>query len=48
VAADAQRNVAFARRQGTWFRSEPGIAWLDVTDADPFDAALERVRSVAG
>jgi tRNA dimethylallyltransferase len=48
VAADAQRNVAFARRQGTWFRSEPDIEWLDATGADPFEAALERVRLAAG
>jgi len=27
-AAAAQRTWAYARRQGTWFRSEPGIAWL--------------------
>jgi tRNA dimethylallyltransferase len=31
VAEDAQRNVAFAKRQGTWFRSEPDIDWLDAT-----------------
>jgi tRNA dimethylallyltransferase len=48
VAADAQRNFAFARRQGTWFRSEPDIEWLDATGADPFEAALERVRMAAG
>jgi tRNA dimethylallyltransferase len=45
VAADAQRNVAFARRQGTWFRSESDIRWLDATEADPFDAALGHARS---
>jgi tRNA dimethylallyltransferase len=28
VAADARRTWAYARRQRTWFRSEPGIAWL--------------------
>jgi tRNA dimethylallyltransferase len=27
-AADAQRTWAYARRQGTWFRSEPDIHWL--------------------
>jgi tRNA dimethylallyltransferase len=31
IALDIQRNVAFARRQRTWFRSEPGIAWLDAS-----------------
>ena len=24
--------MAFAKRQRTWFRAEPGIAWLDATD----------------
>lgn len=28
-ARDAQRTWTYARRQGTWFRSEPDIAWLD-------------------
>jgi tRNA A37 N6-isopentenylltransferase MiaA len=27
-ARDAQRTWAYARRQRTWFRSEPDIAWL--------------------
>jgi tRNA dimethylallyltransferase len=40
IALDARRNVAFARRQRTWFRSEPDIAWLDVSRSDPLDAAL--------
>ncbi len=43
VAADARRNVAFARRQRTWFRSEPEIVWLDAT-ADPLPAALREAR----
>jgi tRNA dimethylallyltransferase len=29
---DAGRNVAFARRQATWFRRDPAIDWLDPTD----------------
>lgn len=29
VDLDAARNVAFAKRQRTWFRSERDIAWLD-------------------
>ena len=29
-ARDAQRTWAYARRQRTWFRSEPDIAWLEV------------------
>ncbi len=41
IALDATRNAAFARRQRTWFRSEPGIAWLDAeTDPTPSAAAL--------
>ncbi len=43
VDLDARRNVAFARRQRTWFRSEPDIVWLDPT-ADPLPAALASVR----
>ena len=31
IELDARRNVAFAKRQRTWFRSEPDIAWLDAT-----------------
>ena len=29
IAEDIRRNIAFARRQRTWFRSEPTIDWLD-------------------
>ena len=29
IAEDARRNQAFAKRQRTWFRSEPDIDWLD-------------------
>lgn len=34
IALDAQRNVQFAKRQATWFRSEPGIAWLDAASPE--------------
>lgn len=44
IELDAQRNVAFAKRQRTWFRAEPGIAWLDATDAFPTAPALEFTR----
>ena len=44
IDQDARRNVAFAKRQRTWFRAEPGVIWLDATD--PFDQALRLVRSV--
>ena len=29
IELDATRNVQFSKRQATWFRSEPGIDWLD-------------------
>jgi tRNA dimethylallyltransferase len=45
VDLDARRNVAFARRQRTWFRSEPDIEWLDAT-VDPLPAALASARSL--
>jgi tRNA dimethylallyltransferase len=44
IELDARRNVAFAKRQRTWFRSEPGITWLDATLALPFDEALGLAR----
>ena len=44
IELDASRNLAFARRQGTWFRGEPGISWLDATDSDPLPAATGLVR----
>jgi len=34
IALDATRTNGFARRQRTWFRSEPGIEWLDATRPD--------------
>jgi tRNA dimethylallyltransferase len=40
IELDTARNMAFAKRQRTWFRSEPGIRWLDAT-GDPFPDALE-------
>ena len=48
VVTDARRNVAFAKRQRTWFRSEPEIAWLDTTVSDPFERALALARSATG
>ncbi len=44
VALDAQRNVAFARRQRTWFRAEPTLAIIDATE-DPAPAALARLAT---
>jgi tRNA dimethylallyltransferase len=42
VARDVGRTRAYARRQATWFRSEPGIGWLDASD--PLAAAIEAGR----
>jgi tRNA dimethylallyltransferase len=44
----AQRTLAFSKRQRTWFRSEPGISWLDATDGPPIAAAVEAVARVLG
>jgi tRNA dimethylallyltransferase len=46
IELDARRNVAFAKRQRTWFRSEPDIFWLDATASLQEEAALERIRAV--
>ena len=45
VAEDARRNVDFARRQATWFRSEPEIRWLDATRDLPLDEALAATQA---
>ena len=46
IDQDARRNLAFAKRQRTWFRAEPGVQWLDATTTDPFAAALAIARTV--
>jgi tRNA dimethylallyltransferase len=43
IELDAHRNNAFARRQRTWFRREPDIAWLDAA-ADPDRPARAAIR----
>jgi tRNA dimethylallyltransferase len=48
IVQDARRNVLFARRQGTWFRREPDIAWLEATTALPAAKALAATRSYLG
>jgi tRNA dimethylallyltransferase len=45
IEVDAQRNAAFAKRQATWFRSEPDITWLDATAGIPEAAALDAIRA---
>jgi tRNA dimethylallyltransferase len=44
IELDAARNVAFSRRQRTWFRAEPGIGWIDVGASSPDEAARAMVR----
>jgi tRNA dimethylallyltransferase len=46
LALDVGRNIAFAKRQRTWFRAEPRISWLDATDGLPIERALESARQV--
>ena len=46
IEQDARRNVAFAKRQRTWFRAEPDIAWLDATAGDPFEASMAAALSI--
>ena len=43
IAEDARRNIAFAKRQRTWFRAEPDIDWLDAT-TEPLPSALTIAR----
>ena len=48
IELDARRNLAFAKRQRTWFRAEPDIDWLDATADLPTVAAFVRVRALLG
>jgi tRNA dimethylallyltransferase len=48
IDLDAQRNVAFAKRQHTWFRSERAIEWLDATTSLPSESARAAFRDLAG
>ncbi len=43
ISLDTQRNLAFAKRQATWFRQETALTWLDVTDGPPDEAAIRIV-----
>jgi tRNA dimethylallyltransferase len=43
IDLDARRNLAFSKRQRTWFRSEADITWLDATEGLPTETALELV-----
>jgi tRNA dimethylallyltransferase len=46
MAEDARRNVAFAKRQRTWFRAETDIEWLDATARPPLSRTLEVARAL--
>ncbi|HSK53222.1 MAG TPA: tRNA (adenosine(37)-N6)-dimethylallyltransferase MiaA [Clostridia bacterium] len=46
IELDAKRNIAFAKRQRTWFRAEPDVTWLDVTAGAPDDAARAIVTNL--
>jgi tRNA dimethylallyltransferase len=48
IARDAARNVAFAKRQRTWFRSERDIEWLDPAAGDPLERTLAWARDILG
>jgi tRNA dimethylallyltransferase len=45
IAQDVARNVAFAKRQRTWFRSEGDVTWLDATEPK-LEGALARVDAI--
>jgi tRNA dimethylallyltransferase len=47
IERDIGRNIAFAKRQRTWFRREPQIEWLDAATR-PFGRALAAARAVGG
>ena len=42
ILVTTQRTVQLARRQATWFRSEPDIAWFEATASLPLAETLER------
>ncbi|HET7026076.1 MAG TPA: tRNA (adenosine(37)-N6)-dimethylallyltransferase MiaA [Candidatus Limnocylindrales bacterium] len=46
IELDARRNVAFAKRQRTWFRSEPDIEWLtaDAGEGSVVRTAVDTAR----
>lgn len=47
IELDARHNQQFARRQATWFRSEPDIEWLDATAA-PLPRAVAAAQRLLG
>ena len=47
IEQDVQRNVAFTKRQRTWFRAESDIVWLDA-EADPVGPAWAAAQGLLG
>jgi tRNA dimethylallyltransferase len=45
IELDTTRSIQFAKRQATWFRSEPGIEWLDPT-APQLERAVAAARGL--
>jgi tRNA isopentenyltransferase (miaA) len=45
IGDDIDRTIAFAKRQRTWFRSEPSFEWIDAGERDPTPAASTAVRA---
>ena len=48
IAEDARRNAAFAKRQRTWFRSEPDMTWLDAAAPSTLDRAVHAATTLVG
>lgn len=46
IDLDARRNIAFAKRQRTWFQAEPAIEWLDATATLPIERSRAAVREL--
>jgi tRNA dimethylallyltransferase len=45
IDEDSRRNASFAKRQRTWFRSEPDVTWLDAAGA-PGDQTLAAAQGL--
>jgi tRNA dimethylallyltransferase len=43
-----RRTRQYAKRQWTWFRSEPQTEWIDTDQSDPFDRCCERIARWCG
>jgi tRNA dimethylallyltransferase len=46
IELDTGRNIAFGKRQRTWFRAEPDVTWLGAGRVDLVEAALARVEGI--